>query len=155
MSNIIEIKLGQGFGKIKLGLSEAEVTQILGKPEEIEEQEYEDGGIAKTYYYNEDGFDLTFESEDDYRLSYMSFYDNNYIIKNKIHTGMIKSEILEALSELGMSEPDFEDISTQESPGQELISFDDENFNLWLSEGILDEIQIGPFWKDDDTPIWP
>ena len=68
---------------------------------------------------------------------------------------MIRSEILEAISDLGLSEPDFEDISTEESPGQELISFDEENFNLWLSEGILDEIQIGPFWEDDDTPIWP
>ena len=106
MSDIIEIKLGQGFGKIKLGLSEAEVMKILGKPEEIEEQKYNDGGVAKTYYYNEDGFDLTFESEDDYRLSYMSFYDNNYVIKKKIHTGMVRSEVLEAVAELGLSEPD-------------------------------------------------
>lgn len=155
MSDVKEIKLGWGFAKIKLGMSEKDILAILGPPEEVEEQEYSDGGIAKTLYYNDEGFDLTFESEDEYKLSYMSFYDEKFLLGQKVHTGMTREQVLKAVTGLGFSEPDTEDISNNEDPNQELISYDDENCNLWFTDEILDEIQIGPFWQDDDTPIWP
>jgi hypothetical protein len=149
------IHLGKGFDEIRLGMKESDVTQILGEPEDIDEIAYPDGEVSKTYNYEELGFDLTFESDNDYRLSYISFFNDQFHIMNKIKIGIPKKKIKELAKNKDFSEPILEDLSDEEFPDNELMSFDRENLNLWFTEEILDEIQIGPKWKDDETPIWP
>ena len=149
------IQIGKGFDKIKLGMSEAEVQQILGNPDEVDEITYPDGGTSKTLSYEDQGFDLTFESDNNHRLSYISFFKDDFHIMDKIKIGVDKKKIREITQKKEFSEPILEDLSDEEFPDNELMSFDKENINLWFTEEVLDEIQIGPVWKDDDTPIWP
>ena len=87
------IQIGKGFDKIKLGMKEPEIKKILGEPEEIDEIAYPDGGESKTYTYEQLGFDLTFESENDNRLSYISFFDQHFHIMGKIKIGTNKEKI--------------------------------------------------------------
>ena len=149
------IQIGKGFDKIKLGMKEPEIKKILGDPDEIDEITYPDGGESKTYIYEQLGFDLTFESENENRLSYISFFDEHFHIMGKIKIGTNKKKIMEITRKKEFSEPILEDMSDEEFPDNELMSFDRENINLWFTQETLDEIQIGPKWKDDDTPIWP
>lgn len=149
------IQIGKGFDKIKLGMKEADVEKILGEPDDIDEIVYPDGEVSKTYTYDELGFDLTFESDNDNRLSYISFFDDQFHIMGKIKIGISKDKIKELTKKTEFSEPILEDLSDEEFPDNELMSFDHENLNLWFTQETLDEIQIGPKWKDDDTPIWP
>jgi hypothetical protein len=149
------IQIGKGFDKIKLGMKEADVEKILGEPDDIDEIVYPDGEVSKTYTYDELGFDLTFESDNDNRLSYISFFDDQFHIMGKIKIGIRKDKIKELTKKTEFSEPILEDLSDEEFPDNELMSFDHENLNLWFTQETLDEIQIGPKWKDDDTPIWP
>ncbi len=155
MINDYAIQIGRGFDNIKLGMKEPEVKKILGEPEDIDEIVYPDGEMSKTYTYDELGFDLTFESDNDNRLSYISFFANKFHIKGKIKIGIDKDKIKELTKKTDFSEPILEDLSDEEFPDNELMSFDRENLNLWFTQEKLDEIQIGPKWKDDDTPIWP
>jgi len=150
-----EIVLGKGFDKIRLGMEKSEVEQLLGKPNDMEEHIYPEGGSSETYSYYEEGFDLTFESENESRLSYISVFKDDFHIDNKINIGQTKNELLQIIEKEGFSEPDIEDVGGDEYPGNELIFLKDENLNLWLSDNVLDEIQFGPFWEDDETPIWP
>ncbi|MFP4047769.1 MAG: hypothetical protein ACLFT4_08450 [Bacteroidales bacterium] len=150
-----EIKLGQGFDKIKLGMTKQEVNQILGDPDEIEEFDYADGDHSISYFYNDIGCEITFESEHDYLLSYLAVHSKKFHIKNKIRIGMSVKETLNAADSLNLSKAVKQDLSEEDLPEQELYSFDAENINLWFVDNILDEIEIGPYWKDDDTPIWP
>ena len=150
-----EIIPGKGFGQIKLGMAKNEVEELLGKPGETEEHLYPEGGKSETYSYLEEGFDLTFESENRGLLSYISVFKDKFHIDGKIRIGKSKDEILKIIKKGKYSKPEVEDVGGDDLPGNELVFLKDENLNLWFSEGELDEIQFGPFWKDDDTPLWP
>jgi hypothetical protein len=146
---------GKGVGNILLGMKQPDVEKILGNPDDKEVTEYEDGEKSCTYYYFDFEIDLTFESDDDDRLSFISVESEKFSIENKIKIGQTKEEVIRFCKELNFSEPELEDLSSDEIPNQELLSLDNENINFWFTKNTLDEIQIGPFWKDDETPIWP
>lgn len=150
-----EIVPGKGIDGLKLGMTESMVKSLLGAPDEQDDFTHSDGDEAHSFYYYKWGLDLTFEEDDGYRLSYISVETEKFAIAGKIRVGMNKKEVLNTLIELQWEEPVEEDVSTDEIPGNELISYEEKNVNLWFIDDILDEIQIGPFWKDDETPIWP
>ena len=50
---------------------------------------------------------------------------------------------------------DIEDLSSADSPNHVLLSSFSLGVNFWLDEGILEEIQWGPDFIDDDTIKWP
>lgn len=150
-----EIILGQGFDDIKLGMEREEVLAILDSPSYIDEYAHDTGGEAHTYYYDDIGVELTFESEDDFRLSYISVSNDRFHLKQSIRNGQTMDEVLKLVKHIGFSEAEVEDVSESDDENHELVSFEPENLNLWFIDGILDEIEIGPFWRDDDTPIWP
>lgn len=150
-----EIIPGKGVGNILLGMKRADVEKILGKPDDMEEITYDDGETSITYYYYDLKIDLTFESDDDERLSFISVEGEDFSIKNKIKVGETKENVIALCKSLSFSLPEEEDMSSDEVPDQVLVALDKENINFWFTENVLDEIQIGPFWKDDDTPIWP
>lgn len=150
-----KIILGKGIGNVLLGMKKEQVEEILGQPDDMEKIDYDDGENSLTYYYYDLAVDLTFESDDDDCLSFISIENEDFSIEGKIKVGQTKEAVLAACKELSYSEPEIEDISSEDIPNQELIALDNENVNFWFTDGILDEIQIGPFWKDDETPIWP
>lgn len=155
MSKGYEIILGRGFGNIKLGMTCKEVECIMGSPDEIEEYDYSDAENSVTYLYYGLGVDLTFESEEEYRLSYISFEKPSFRLSNKIKTGISKDKTMKLCRSLFNTEPEIEDMSDEISKNHKLLSYENENVNFWFTDDTLDEIEIGPFWKDDDTPIWP
>ncbi len=155
MIDSFKILPGKGVGNIRLGMKKEEVEQILGQPNDKEVIEYDDGENSCTYYYFNLEIDLTFESDDDDRLSFISIESEKFSIEDKIKIGQSKEEVIKICHDLKFSEPELEDLSSEEIPNQELLSLDYENINFWFTDNRLDEIQIGPFWKDDETPIWP
>jgi hypothetical protein len=146
---------GKGVGNVLLGMKASEVEKILGTPDDKEVLEYDDGENSITLYYFDLQIDLTFESDDDDRLSFISVENEKFSIAGKVKIGQSKEEVKNHCKALSYSEPELEDMSSDDVPNQELLSFDNENINFWFTDNELDEIQIGPFWKDDETPIWP
>jgi hypothetical protein len=150
-----EIKLGVGFSKIKFGMTEKEVVEFLGQPDETEEMNFDDGGTAIIYYYDEVGVSLSFESEEDFRLMEISFEDEEFSIKNLLKVGVKKAELPKIFKQLELSNPEFETLEEEGFEGKEIYSFDDENLNIWIDEDEVASIQIGPLWVNDDTISWP
>jgi len=150
-----EIKPGYGFDSIKLGMTREEIVKAIGKPHHTEKTKHDEGGDAETYYYENPDFDLSFESEDGYRLSYISVESTEFHISGKIKMGDSQEAVLAALKELNFDEPLVDEEADPENPNQTMVNLEEENIDLWFNGGILDEIQFGPFWEDDDTPVWP
>jgi hypothetical protein len=150
-----EIIPGKGIGNILLGMKIADVEKILGKPDDKEVIEYDDGENSCTLYYFDLQVDLTFESDDDDRLSFISIENEQFSIGGKVKVGQSIDEVKNLCKTLNFGEPELEDMSSDDAPNQKLLSYDDENINFWFTDNSLDEIQIGPYWKDDETPIWP
>ncbi len=145
---------GIGFDNLKFGMNEEEVIYILGKPDEVEVQEMDDGESVNIYYYDEMGVSMSFDSMVDLRLVEIAFDDSQYTLQDVFFSGMSKELFLEHADDLG--EFDVEDLSDEGSDVNELYSFEDKNINIWIRDGVVDSIQIGPNWSDDDEDIlWP
>jgi hypothetical protein len=150
-----EIKLGVGFSKVKFGMSEKEVVELLDQPDETEEMNFEDGGKAIIYYYDEIGISLSFESDEQFKLMEISFEDEEFTIKGLLKVGLKKEKLADIFKKLELSEPEYEDLTDEGFEGKEIYTFDDENLNVWIDEGEVASIQIGPLWVNDETISWP
>ncbi len=144
-----------GFGSIKFGMEEHEVSNYLGDPDETEVQDYGDGAEANVLYYDEIGISMSFDKEADYKLVEISFENNNYKLHNKISVGMSKEDFLASLKALNMGDYELEDMKEDGFDDKELYVFEKENINIWLDDDAITSIQIGPEWVDDETIRWP
>ncbi|WP_430810344.1 MULTISPECIES: hypothetical protein [unclassified Carboxylicivirga] len=144
-----------GFGSIKFGMEEHEVSNYLGDPDETEVQDYGEGAEANVLYYDEMGISMSFDKEEDYKLVEISFEKENFILHNAIKVGMSKADFLAKLETLNMGDYEREDMSQDGFDDKELYVFEKENINIWLDEEAITSIQIGPEWVDDETIRWP
>ena len=145
----------KGFGNIKFGMEEHEVSNFLGDPDETEKQDYGNGDEAIVLYYDELGISMSFDKEEDYRLVEISFENEKYVLHNSIHVGMTKEDFLSKLKETDMGDYDLDDMSDEGFDDKALYTFDKENINIWMDDDAITSIQIGPEWADDETIKWP
>ncbi len=144
-----------GFGNIKFGMEEHEVSNYIGDPDETEVQSYGDGAEATVLYYDEIGISMSFDKEENYRLVEISFELDNFILHNAIKIGMSKEDFLAELENLDMGEYDLEDMTDEGFEDKQLYVFEKENINIWMDDDKVTSIQIGPEWVDDETIRWP
>jgi len=144
-----------GFGSIKFGMEEHEVSNYIGDPDETEVQDYGDGAEASVLYYDELGISMSFDKEENYRLVEISFELENFILHDAIQVGMSKTDFLNKIENLDMGDYDLEDMADDGFDDKQLYVFEKENINIWLDEDKITSIQIGPEWVDDETIRWP
>lgn len=159
MKEIIkEIKSGFGLGNLKFGMDRNEVKKMLGEPNEIEKYSYTEKteNLTETWHYDDLELSLDFDEEDEWKLGTISVTSEFYKLKNRNLIGLNKNELLSVLNELKIEDLEFEDWSSEESPEHTLIASDSLGINFWLDSEILNEIQWGPLFEDDEeTIIWP
>ncbi|TRX66205.1 hypothetical protein [Carboxylicivirga sp. M1479] len=144
-----------GFGSIKFGMEEHEVSNFLGDPDETEVQDYGEGAEANVLYFDEMGISMSFDKEEDYKLVEISFETDKFILLDSIKVGMSKADFLSAIEKLDLSEYQHEDMADEGYDDKEMFVFEKENINIWMDEESITSIQIGPEWVDDETIRWP
>lgn len=144
-----------GFGSIKFGMEEHEVSNYLGDPDETEVQNYGDDGEANVLYYDELGLSMSFDNEEAYRLVEISFEKEIFVLHDTIKVGMFKDDFLAALPKLNMGEYELEDLNEDGFEDMQQYTFEKENVNIWFEGDQISTIQIGPEFVDDDTIRWP
>ena len=144
---------GVGFANLKFGMNEEEVISVLGKPDEVEVLDMDDGETVNMYYYDEIGVSMSFDSMADMRMVEIAFENSDYTLNDNLFPGMSKELFVEHAA--GIGEFEIEDLTDEGSDVNELYSFEDKNINIWIREGVVDSIQIGPFWSDDEEILWP
>jgi len=142
-----------GFADIKFGMSEDEVVSILGPAAQRETEQFDDGSNDITLRYAKPGVDLTFYSEDDFRLGTITFFTPNYKVLGNAIIGEDEAVFVGNASNRGFDdltlEDDFEDLDSKDYFSEKYgISF-------WVCEGKVDSITIFPEYGDDDEVIWP
>lgn len=148
---------GIGLGEIKFGMSREEVEQLLGKPDFHEITSYSDELDEKSDSWEYHGLrlDLSFEEAEEWRLVIISVSSDDYILNNKQLVGSDMEELMAELTELDITDIEVEDLSTEENPDHILVSSEEHGINFWVSEDVVEEIQWGPFFVDDETIAWP
>lgn len=149
-----DIILGKGIANIQFGMLQSQVEKALGKADEIREYSLSPKETSITLIYNTKGLNFTFESIDQYKLSYISVLDARYSIFQFIKIGLSKKLLIDELDYFKLSKAEFENVESKEFPTHELIFFSNENLHLWLDNDQISEIQFGPFFEDFKTIVW-
>jgi hypothetical protein len=154
--NIKEIKIGSGLGDVKFGCSKEKLKFIIGEPDETDSYNAsgeEDGYLTEAWHYDEHEFSVSFDEEDNWKLTTISISAPDCLLNGNKLIGKNMDDVLELLKDEDFGENELDDLS-DENIDQKLISFLPASLNLWFENGTLSEIQWGVLWSDEDTPRW-
>ncbi|PCJ67564.1 MAG: hypothetical protein COA58_00060 [Bacteroidetes bacterium] len=146
----IEIIPFIGFNQTKFGQSLEQVKLLLGEPTDSTREKHEDGSEDVSLLYSELGVELTFMSEDDFRLGLISCYAPTYVLNGQSYAGMSEEEFLKTAK--------FPDLKLEEN----LIdlkakdyTIDSKGLSIWIQDGFVDSITMFPNHIDENTVEWP
>jgi hypothetical protein len=153
-----DILIGKGLDDIRFGMTRSEVKKVLGEPDEVDQyaSSEESDDNTEAFHYDEIEVSVSFDELDDWRLSSIAVSDPAAVLEGVKLIGVSDEELLEKVSGLELGEYDREDVSSPESPDNEVISFYESSINFWFEDGKVSEIQFGPIWDDEnECVIWP
>lgn len=155
--NIREIKLGEGLGEIKFGMSREQVRTILGEPDDVDQ--YSDSDLeddsSESWHYDEMEISLSFDEDAEWKLVTIAVSSPEYLFNGKKLIGLNQQALIKELSAQKLGESETEDWSSEEIPNHKLVSYPEFQVNFWLENDELAEIQWGPIITDEDTVQWP
>lgn len=131
-----------GIDNIKLGMTRHDVQSKLGAPANKEKQTEEE------VWEYDSGIELSFQEEDDYRLSSITVIAESALLDSKPIVGITEEEL----------ENIFPSFQLDEDFKQDGKSFyaDDLQIMAWVFEGEVFNIIIFPEYDEEsELPIWP
>ena len=152
-----EIIAGEGLGELKFGLSRDQVIEALGQPDETDTFSEEDGNgeSLESWEYLDLELSVSFTEEDDWKMCILSSTSEDVTFKGKKFIGLSESDLASTLTEMGITDLENEDYSSDETPDHVLVNSESLELNFWLNGNVVTEIQWGPLFVDDDTIKWP
>lgn len=150
----MEIQPHIGFNDIKFGLTKAQIIENLGEPDGEETSNFEDGSSDLSMVYNELGITLVLSSEDDFKLSSITFYTSDATLSGEKFIGKNEDFLLENAESKGISDlmldDDFEDLEVKDYASDKL------GLAFWVQKGLVDSITIFPEYDEEgEEIIWP
>ncbi len=155
--NITDIKIGHGLGDITFGDNKEKIKHLLGEPTEADTfnaSGEEDGYLTEAWHFDEDEFSLSFDEEDNWKLTTISISSPEASFNGNQLIGKEMDDVLQFFDKEELGENELDDLS-DEGVDQKLVSFIRASLNLWFEDGKLSEVQWGVLWSDEDTPSWP
>jgi len=155
--DIQDIKIGEGLGELKFGMTREQVTAILGQPDDVDQ--YSDPDLeddsSESWHYDELEISLSYDEDAEWKLVTIAVSAPKYKLNGKELIGLEGDDVMKVLESLNLGPHEIEDWSSEEVPDQKLISFVDAQINFWLVDGELSDIQWGPLFIDEETIKWP
>ena len=129
--NLKEITPKIGLGEMHFGISQEDVREMLGEPNEIDtaDDELDDG--LEFWHYDDREISVAFDAMHNNQLISMAISSNNYTYKNQGFIGKTADEIIDFLEEENINYIDEE----------EVISAGEINLNFWMDEDECSEVQ--------------
>ncbi len=149
----MDIKIGIGLDLIKFGMDRTDVQKILGEPTEKELFSYseDEDDLTEVWHYDEQEMSLSFDEADDWRLIMIAGSDESFRLNGKEVVGKTLDEVADLLKEVGHIDFDVEEVSENDK----VIKLEAESLNIWFDADEASELQWGPKWSDENTPIFP
>jgi hypothetical protein len=151
-----DIRIGKGIGTLMFGSTREQVKQILGEPSEVEKYSLSevDSDNTEAWHYDEHDLSLSFDEENDFRLSSIAISGEGYTLEGQPLIGRKKPEVFEQFKANKWGEPEEDEEVRKESGDCCLYHIDDSSMSLWFENDELTEVQIGPFYKNEEI-VWP
>ena len=134
----LEIKIKQGIGDVRFGMSIAEAEAILGQPTDYEDIDNGFDEALKVAHY--DGLDMTLFFEGEVKtLNCIDIYNANATLFGEKIIGRTEREVVSLLVANKYYEQDIE----TEAWGERRVSFAEGNIDLFFADNRLASISIG------------
>ncbi len=147
----MNLVIGQGIGPAKFLMTEEEIVDLFGNPDDREVEDYGDGKTL-TLFYDTMMTDFSFELDEDengnelYKLSSILCVNPEYTLDNKIKFGDSEEQFIKYTHNLKAADPQVEiDQETKER----ILYFDDLSLMAIFDDEGLSTIQIG-YWEEED-----
>ncbi len=150
MSEAWHVAPGRGFGDILFGISKEKLVELLDKPDALDKS-VEGDDICEHYYYDDLDIAFTFSSAEGNKLLVITIGNPQYLIAEKLHTGMEMEEALTEIEKLKWEAPEIEEVEEDNL----IFSFGETGVDVWFEDGILTGFQLTPQWKNDEEIDWP
>lgn len=155
MSKIGTLVIGQGMGPAKFGMTEEEIIDLFGKPDEREIESYGEEPDEKTLtlFYDNILTDFSFDLAEDedgndvFRLTSILCTNPEYNLDNKIKFGDTEETLLKYTRNLKAADPEIE---VDKETNERILMFDDLSLMAIFDNEGLSTIQIG-YWDEEDT----
>jgi hypothetical protein len=146
-----ELKIKEGLGPLKFGLTSEQVKAIAGAPEEIDSEEIDEVTYTVWHYHN-DGFSLFFDPLEDDRLFALEVSESEVELKGQPLFDLDESALKSYLKQLGFSTPETEKFED----GEYRLSYEDEFIDFHFDEdGQLLAFHMSVPIDEDLEFIWP
>ena len=148
-----EIKPGTGLGMLKFGMTREQVKDLLGEPDETEQYSYseEEQSLTEAWHYDALELSMGFDEVDEWKMTTLSVTSGFYRLHDQKLIGLKMDDVASILRDMNIRDLEFEDWSSPEEPGHELVVSEAKGLNFWFENGILNEIEWNPIWLDEDT----
>lgn len=131
-----------GVDKIKLGMNQKDAQAISGAPtnkEKVEEEEI---------WEFDSGLELSFQAEDNYRLSSITVMDPTALLDSKPIIGITESELESIFPEFRLDEDFKQDGKSYYADSLQIMA--------WVFDGEVFNVVIFPEYDENtELPIWP
>lgn len=145
------IQAGQGLGSIKFGITRDELKKLIGEPDEVDSFSHseDEDDVTEAWHYDMLELSASFDQMESWRLVTLSVSSPKYVFEGRSLIGLERKELIDVLQSLGLTDLEYEDWSSAESPDHKLIASEEAGMNFWLDEGVLSEIQWTPLYDDE------
>lgn len=152
------IQLGSGLGNLQFGMTREAFKSIMGEPDEVEVIESEDfpEDQSEAWHYDEVELSASFDKLEDWRLTSLAVSSPDYTFEGIDLIGLSQQEVMEQVEMMELGDVSIEELSEDEGNSQQIATLLDVSLNLWFDNGILSEIQWGPYWDEEEEElVWP
>ncbi len=150
-NNIKEIEVGKGLGDLKFGSSREQVLALLGEPTEKERYSLSDSDndMTEAWHYDELDLSLSFDEENNWKLSSAALSSPDYTIDGKALIGMKQADVISFLISKGWNDIEEDEEVTMDNPENRLLHVDQASMSFWFENGELTEMQAGQYFNTD------
>ena len=152
------IELGKGLDKLYFGMDREAFRDIMGEPDEIETIENEElpEDMSEAWHYDDVELSASFDNLEDWRLTSLAVSSPDYTFEGIDLIGLSQQEVMEQIEMMDLGDVSIEELSDDEESSQQIATLLDVSLNLWFDNGMLTEIQWGPYWDEEEEElIWP
>ena len=152
------IELGKGLDELYFGMDREVFRDIMGEPDEVETIENEElpEDTSEAWHYDDLELSASFDKLEDWRLTSLAVSSPDYTFEGVDLLGLSQQEVMEQIEMMDLGDVSIEELSDDEENSQQIATLLDVSLNLWFDNGILTEIQWGPYWDEEEEElIWP
>jgi hypothetical protein len=150
----LEIKPLKGLGELTFGMTEQQVIDYLGIPDEKELlDDFDESDDEQTLIYHFDNYDISafFEGKgDEKRLVNIETGNHEATLFGKSIFVMPEADIIKLMKENKFADMDDEMLEDEEYQNEKRVSFDDAMMDFFFEDEILIAVSWGNFFSDEE-----